>query len=225
MSEKIQSRSNFIRHYTDVDALFHILRGGLRFSKPKQTWDDKNDYFTLHKYEQLTQQHVFVLCFCNNIGNTHHWSYFGQNLPTLCSGCNKLIKCNIKFNRKKLQTALKARGLSLRPVVYCKSSEIKDKLNSIEILPVLKKWEYRVEQELRVVVIQEAADQPANFEVVNCIESINILLSGRSEHYRNIKEQILDELPTVKVNFSGVRNSPRWKSAINKQLKNNCLTQ
>lgn len=222
MIRKSSKSNGSIRHYTDVDALFKILDNGLMFSRPRPTWDDKNDYYTLHKYEELKQKDVYVLCFCNEIGNTHHWSYFGSNkYPTICAGCFKSIKCNIKLNRAKFEEKLAQRHLSLKDIIYCKSTEISQKLLSIEDLPLLKKNEYCIENELRVLaIVNQGSKRPDNIQITpECIEGISILLPNSSTMYKQLKKELNTMYPKIIIKFSGVRNSPRWKTYISNQLK------
>ncbi len=70
--------SKFIRHYTNVGALFGILDKGFMLSKPNENWDDQNDYFTLKKYAEHMKKDVYVLCFCDGLGGVEHWFYYGQ---------------------------------------------------------------------------------------------------------------------------------------------------
>lgn len=217
-----QQKSDFIRHFTDVDALFKILSGGIKFSKPSKAWDDKNDVYCIRQYSKHTGKNVFVLCFCSGIGNIHHWTYFGSNTAIACKGCYKTIKCNIKLNREKFAKALEQEGYQLKPVKYSTREKLVENFTDMESLPYLKRNEYCVEQELRVVVLKSKGSKAPIFKIPeNCIESVNILLDNNSRSlYKRIKKELIKEFPYLgqinKIDYNGSMDSEAWKGEVNR---------
>ena len=234
-----KKKFEFIRHYTNVGALFNILDNGIRFSKPNPNWDDQNDFFTLEKYKQHLNEtggkkEVFLICFCGDLGNVHHWYYYGSsNSNTMYENCYENIKCNIKLNKSKFDELLKRQNPSLRlkPLHYVLSSSsattkpekgtmtLEEYLTDWDKLLYVKRREYYVEQEWRVVAVAE--QQPPSIDIKECIEAITILIDEDSFIFSHIKEMIACKYPNLKYKVlnSGVHKSKTWEIEINKIIK------
>ena len=231
MENSCQKESKYIRHFTDVDALFKILEGGLRFSKPSTKWDDENDLYCVNKYAELIGKDVYVLCFCAGIGNIHDWTYFGSSIiSNTCAYCYKTIKCNIKLNRAKVEKALKEQGFrQLEPMIYCTTKRLKENFNNKHQLPYLKRNEYCIEQELRSIIECEKGiiNSPSLIIPLECIEGINILIDKNSKKvYNSIKKELESRYPHLKgkIDFNGSMDSRRWKTEVNKIINNKEIT-
>lgn len=232
----------YIRHYTNVKALFGILKKGFRFAEPRANWDDLNDYFTLIEYGKLTDKDVYTLCFCEGLGNAHHWFYYGYNTNALTyENCYENIKCNIKLDTKRFEQLLKQQDktLELREVKYVITNEeaslkkypdhktLSEVLYSKEDLPILKRCEYETEKEWRVVLLKDkkAADEPKEdiytSNIMGCIEKISLLLDEESITYRLLEKKITCMYPELKgkIDNSGVHKSKRWEQEINRLIK------
>ena len=225
----------YFRHYTDVNALLGILEGGLRLSKPKKSWDDLNDYYTVQKYAEYINKDVFVLCLCESLGNAHHWYYYGYSHDGF-ENIYKNIKCNIKLNGSKLRSILNKRGLTPQKMIYAITNEkaslnkhpklqtLKRVFKNMNNLPYLKRAEYRVEKEWRVISEVNKAENckidnsPEPIEIKDCIESITLLADEHSCIYCLIEKEITSMYPQLrgKVKSSGVHISERWHNEIEK---------
>ena len=235
-----------IRHYTNLKALWGILEKGFRFGTPRDDWDDLNDYFTLSHYEELTNSKVFVICFCAGLGNAHHWYYYGYNTGAMTyENCTDNIKCNIKLDRQKFENKLHLRGLKLKPVKYAITNEeasLNDRpthntldqvLMCKEDLLYIKRSEYEVEKELRIIALKDKKkaseieqSRPDNIsDFIDCIESITLLLDEESVVYRLLEKKIVFMYPALKgkINNSGVHKSLRWKKEIQKIIRDRDL--
>ena len=192
---KKEGGKQFIRHYTNVYALFRILGGGFKFGQPREDWDDLNDVFTLNKYGEIEQKKVYIICFCSGLGNAHHWFYYGNRSSSAqYENCWDNIKCNIKLDRLKFEKLLKSRGLELKPVKYAITNEEASKrghpiheilekaLKSEEDLCLLKRSEYEIEKEWRIVVLKNPdEEEPAPIDnFMDCIEQISLLVDRES---------------------------------------------
>lgn len=207
-----------LRHYTNVDALFKILEsGGLKFAEPSDKWEDKNDRYCVEKYSKIKQKKARVLCFCNGIGNIHHWSYFHEhNLPKSCEGCRKGIACHIRFKNEFKAIIEEKFANYAQDIQYCSIQDLQNYgSEQIDILPYLKRSEYRVEQEFRVLCMDEK-EQILKFDS-NMVEAVVLLLDPNCDEYKKIKHQLEKEFPYLKghIQYSGVHHSCDWETAIN----------
>ncbi len=222
--------SKFIRHYTNVGALFGILDKGFMLSKPNENWDDQNDYFTLKKYAEHMKKDVYVLCFCDGLGSVHHWFYYGQNNKnTFFEKCYENIKCNIKLNKKAFENKLSG-DLSLKKVEYVLSNKeatrnpnsttktLAEYVDSWDKLPYVKRKEYDVEKEWRIVALRDEGDKPEPLPILDCVESITFLIDEDSFIYCMLKNMIKCKYPQLecKIDNSGVHKSKIWENEINK---------
>lgn len=213
----------FIRHYTDVDALFKILRNGLRFSKPSSNWQDKNDKWALERYQELRRNNkdVFVLCFCDGIGNIHHWDAFGHKGDKWKNKKHK-IKCYIKIDKAKFTEYLHSIGYQLVEVEYPILTKIQTDYatNIVEKLPYLKRSEYSVEHELRIVAEFDHNDSSHYLPIRSFVHSITLSMDATSSEYKQIKQELIKEfaLSSKQITHSGVYNSPKWQNTIEQLL-------
>lgn len=243
---KPESKPGFVRHYTNVGALFKILEGGLKFGTPREDWDDLNDYFTLDKYKECknkyteckNQKNIYVICFCECLGSVHHWYYYGSSRnQNVFEDCYKNIKCCIKLNRAKLDNLLSLHSLSLEKVEYLISNEdassnketttqtVESYLDNLEKLPYIKRIEYAVEKEWRIVTLSN--NEPSPLDIKDCIEGISILIDETSPLYCLIKCNIINKYPYLYniIDNNGIHKSKRWEEEVMKVINNKFLKQ
>lgn len=234
MEEKQQ---DYVRHYTTVECLKLILKGErLKFSSSREKWDDKNDRFTVELYEHESGDKIATLCFCDGIGNAHHWLYFGssQNLKTTK---DSHIGCNIRFKKEKIEQLIKEQfendylpysGKVLVPMQYYAKKDVKESSIQIGDLPFLKRSEYKVEKELRVAIIcHETREYFLNFTLED-IEEITLLLSPTESQYETTIHEICQLVPECKrdllkekFNYSGVTSSEEWQDIVKEKISQN----
>ena len=215
-----------------------ILDNGLWLSKPKMDWDDLNDYLTLTKYAEHKKKDVYVLCFCGELGSVHHWYYYGRSGGGLAfEDCYKNIKCTIKLNREKFEQLLDKRGLKLQQVEYVLSNEERSKKKNTDTktldevvdkwdkLPIVKRVEYKVEDEWRVIAIGKGKNEltpPDSIDIKECVENVYILLDECSSMYCLVKNLIISKFPWLedKIDVNGVHKSRIWEYEVNHIINN-----
>ena len=149
--------TNTIRHFTNVDALFKILKSGLKFSSGR-SWADKNDAYDIERYKKIVNKDVAILCMCDGKGNMYHWTNLGHK-NIFCKYSN--IKCNIAFYKDDFLEYVSSLNKfeKPRPIIYCDETEtITQELSNI---PFLKNKEYIVEKEIRLLYIGDNAQKEA----------------------------------------------------------------
>lgn len=208
-----------LRHFTSVDALIHILSEGFRFSSP-DGWEDKNDEYCVKQYGKLIGKKLYALCFCKGKGNIHHWSAFGHQKG---HSIYKHIPCAIEINVNQFQQALSQRQMQLTPIKYVKQDDITKDLTSINDLPFVKRNEYRVEREQRILVeCDESTDTagPNPLQIpISAVERVTILVQ-KDELYQQARKRLIRLFPSLdgKIIDSGIKNSQNWQDKVEKHI-------
>jgi len=135
--------TDFLRRYTNIPALIHLLTAKKITLLDPASWDDKNDSHFLSLYrEKKSLQTVLALCFTQTSETYHHWRVFADGSSGIC----------ITFDREELVAAMKKqRGVSAKAVRYLKLPEIRRKRLKVDDLPFLKRFPYGDEREFRIV--------------------------------------------------------------------------
>lgn len=76
---------NYLRRYTDLPTLLHLLiERELTFLDPSR-WDDKNDAFYMEKYREFNAlRTLLALCFTQAPETYHHWRVFCSGPSGVC---------------------------------------------------------------------------------------------------------------------------------------------
>ena len=95
----------FLRRYTDLPALIHLLRTeSITFLDPS-SWDDKNDAYFMKLYKDKKRLTTLLAICCSQGSETyHHWRVFSHGPSGVC----------ISFKRQPLIDALKRVDKSIR---------------------------------------------------------------------------------------------------------------
>lgn len=218
--EQKDNQTQWIRHFTSVDALFKILAEGFRFASPRN-WQDKNDVYCVKRFEELQKKKLYILCFCKGVGNAYHWTAFGHHgVGSLCKGCYKNVPCNIQINTAVFEKEIQQQGMSLQDVIYYKT--VSQDFNNIHQLPLLKRFGYRVEKETRIIVMRDSEDNSGvpNLKIPEkAIGGINILRTD-NDLYKQIKQELINRFPFLKdkIKYNGTIDSPNWQSSVKQQI-------
>jgi len=133
----------FLRRYTELPALIHMLRTRQITLLDPQTWDDRNDshYLSLYKQKKSLKT-VLALCFTACSETYHHWRVFAHGTSGVC----------IRLNRPAVLKALRTHG-SIRTgkVKYLTLKQIRDRHLTVRELPFLKRAAFEPEEEYRVI--------------------------------------------------------------------------
>jgi hypothetical protein len=147
------SPTTYLRRYTNLPALLHILRSRTITLLDPKSWDDQNDsyYMALYK-EKKSLKSVLALCFASVPETYHHWHVFSGGSAGVC----------IVFDRKALIEAVSSRmGTTCREVRYLTIASAREHKFRIAELPFLKRVGYKPEGEFRVLYESKRHDHPA----------------------------------------------------------------
>lgn len=202
-----------IRHFTSVENLESILQDGLKMGNTKK-WEDKNDSYGIQCYAELQNgQKVLVLCFCATKGNVYHWNSLKNGEDLMCSID---IRKNDFFEYiKKLDGFQKPKS-----VIYCNNDDVLN-LQNTDDLPYLKRAEYEIEKEIRILYIGKETEVYIP-DIRDYVEQITIGTSD-DEKIKQIKEELkkkLSESLRVPITTNGFMNSKFWQQNIDKIIAN-----
>ncbi len=140
---------SFLRRYTDLPALLHLLSTKKLTLLDPKTWDDSNDSHYLSLYKQKKNcKTVLALCFSQAAETYHHWRVFSGSSSGIC----------VLFDRQPLLKALQSEvGVQVGEVNYLTLSKARRRKPKTEELPFIKRFAFIDESEYRVVF--ESADE------------------------------------------------------------------
>ncbi len=152
-----------LRRYTDLPALFYMLRRRKITLLNPASWDDRNDSYYLDLYkERKGLGAVLALCF-TEVGETyHHWRVFSPGTSGVC----------IRFDKEILVEHMCRRiGMHVGPTQYKMMDHVRQKPPSLEDLPFLKRYAFRDEREFRLIYESKKTISVKDFSIP--IESID----------------------------------------------------
>lgn len=197
----------YLRRYTDLPALFHLLQvKQLTLLDPK-TWDDKNDSFFMSLFkEKKNLKTVLALCFSQAPETYHHWRVFSHGPSGVC----------IVFDRVKLLEDLKAHGdIQAKGMEYLSLPKAKQREFRIDELPFIKRYGFKPETEFRVVFTSQkeevsALPVPIRLESIRSISLSPWMHSTLSESTVKAIREIQD-CAKLKVSRSTLISNEQWK--------------
>lgn len=203
--------NNVLKRYIDFTGVIGTLKNGLRFSDGIN-WIDKNDVYDITKYNEMSNDKLLLLCFCDGAGSIYHWGL------SLIQSADKVldyhdVRCCMEFDKGKLTKKIHELGLDLKSAQYCTFDEIKNK--SIADLPYLKRIEYSIEKECRVVcqVPKDFQEYKYITDIKDCLNKVTI---GQCtpEQYAKIKIELLEYLTEEQIKENLFLESPKWTKCI-----------
>ncbi len=205
-------------HFTSVGNLYQILQTGLKLSDGKN-WKDKNDLYGIDIYREYQNgNNVLVLCFCNNRGNVFLWND-KEYSPTIQL---KDYRCCIKFKKNALSKHIKTIAGVKQPrlIEYCSNEDVLNSQYAIEDIPYLKRKEYEIEHEVRIIYIGLEKEKFIP-NINDCISEITIE-TNRKDVLRQLQTELRNpkyNAAHIKIKTNGYKNSSIWKNNI-KALSN-----
>src|SRR5262249_26604235 len=198
----------FLRRYTNIPALIHLLTGRTITLLDPVSWDDKNDSHFLALYrEKKSLATVLALCFTQTTETYHHWRVFADGSSGVC----------VTFDKDRLLSAMKKqRGVTARAVRYLKLPEIKKRKLKADDLPFLKRFPYGDEREFRIVYASKSV-KTAFLDIdipLGCIRRITLspwipaVLTG---HLKDTLRRI-DGCAELKIARSTLIGNEQWKN-------------
>src|ERR1700674_572878 len=133
----------FLRRYTNLPVVIHMLRTSrMTFLNPA-TWDDKNDSYFMELYKRARNlQSLLALCFSQETETYHHWRVFADGPSGVC----------ISFHKSELIHAVKRHsGITVREVSYVRLNDLESKIRKAHSLPFLKRAPFEPECEFRFI--------------------------------------------------------------------------
>lgn len=156
---------DFLRRYTTLPQLIHLLRTrSLTLLDPKH-WDDKNDGALIEKYRQKYDfERILALCFTQASETYHHWRIYAHGIGGVC----------IEFNKQRLLATLKKQsGLRSGSVEYVRIDRLADYQGKPRRWPFIKRRPYAGEEEFRIIYEDERLKAPDSFQVPFDLKAIN----------------------------------------------------
>ena len=135
--------SGFLKRYTELPYLLHLLKTKqITLVNPK-LWDDKNDSHHIESYKnQKSLESVLALCLTDASETYHHWKVFSSGTAGVC----------IEFDKDRLLSWAKGiNGLRTGAVTYRTMNSVRGTPPMLEELPFLKRHAFRDEREFRLI--------------------------------------------------------------------------
>lgn len=156
----------YLRRYTHLPALLHLLRERKLTLLDPSSWDDSNDSYYVNEYKSKRElRTVLALCLSQAPETYHHWRVFAGSPAGVC----------IRFRQGSLLRVLRqVKGVSVGVVQYLKIAEARKQALSIDELPFVKRAAFEDEAEVRVLY-ESAADSHVSLEIpisLDCISRI-----------------------------------------------------
>ena len=198
----------YLRRYTDLPALLHLLSSKTITLLDPKTWDDRNDAFFMSQYvDRKKLKALLALCFSQVPETYHHWHVFSKGPAGVC----------IVFDRAELLAALhRQAGVSADSVEYLTLNEAKKYEFKVKRLPFLKRAGFKPEGEFRV--IYESSTTPAGFINIplehSCIRSVSLSpwLNANLSDSAVKAVRAIDGCAKLRVSRSTLISNEQWKA-------------
>src|SRR5690349_21182641 len=134
---------NFLRRYTNLPVVIHMLKTGkITFLNPA-AWDDRNDSYFMELYKSARKlRSLLALCFSQETETYHHWRVFADGPSGIC----------VSFDKSELIHAVKRRaGVTVNEVSYVRLHKFNSRTRKVPSLPFLKRAPFKPEREFRFI--------------------------------------------------------------------------
>lgn len=203
----MSSGTTYLRRYTDLPALLHLLTAKQITLLDPKTWDDRNDAYFMSLYKERKKlKTLLALCFSQSPETYHHWRVFSNGPAGVC----------IVFNRAPLVASLKKAGVSTGPMKYLTLKSAKGRTFTINDLPFLKRYGFKPENEFRAVYSSTATEElslPVDIGI-DSVRSISLSPWMHSSLASSTVAAIraIDNCRALKVSRSTLISNEQWKS-------------
>lgn len=204
---KSNSTGNFLRRYTELPFLFHLLQEKKLTLLNPQSWDDKNDSHLVESYRRSKNlQSVFALCFTEAPETYHHWKVFSGNSSGVC----------IEFKKARLLNSInELQNLRHGNVNYKTIKSIRQATPAIDQLPFLKRYPFRDEKEYRLIYenTNESVDSKEIDFDFNAVSKIVINPWMPEKILVSVKNAIhnLTDCNSLRIHRTTIVNNDEWK--------------
>jgi hypothetical protein len=196
----------FLRRYSNLPSLLHLLTTkSLTFLDP-ETWDDKNDSLFMRLYKKKKElDTLLAVCFSQESETYHHWSVFA-------SGSSGVY---ISFKKAELLAELEQyEGIRARAVSYIQLDDLRQTTRKVNNLPFMKRAPFRPESEFRVLF--EEKGKPRSYVDIDiplsCIARIHLspwMPRAVAESVKSVVKSV-DGVREVDIVRSTLIQNDRW---------------
>ena len=218
----------FLRRYTNLASVIHILRTRTITLLDPANWDDRNDFTLIDAYKNHlesvgnTRKVILALCFTERAERYHYWRVFAAGADG----------CQIKFNKKEFLTTFSEEpGIISERVKYKTIEDIRGTrgaalLNNSNQLPFLKRKAFEDEREFRIIYVGDDSDEHSlrakDFNIdLRCVTQIKLnpwmppsVATSAIEHLRAI-----EGCADIKIMKSTLTESETWKKFANRAMQ------
>lgn len=198
----------YLRRYTDLPVLLHLLQSRTLTLLDPKTWDDKNDSFFMSVYREKRQfKTVLALCFSQTPETYHHWRVFSGGPSGVC----------IVFDRTNLLADLRQEpNIKYGSMEYVTLPNAKKRRFQKDELPFVKRYGYKPENEFRAVYTSSDDELPSlavplRLESIRSISLSPWMHSSLSDSTAKAIRAI-DGCSKLKVSRSTLISNELWKS-------------
>lgn len=198
----------YLRRYTDLPALLHLLASKQITLLDPKTWDDKNDSYFMSVYKDKKRlKSVLALCFSQSPETYHHWRVFSNGPAGVC----------IVFDRQKLLDDLrKEPAVATGRIDYLTMPQAKKKVFQVNGLPFIKRYGYKPEAEFRVIYTSATKELPVlDLPIqISSIRSVSLSPWMHGTLSKSTADAIraIDSCGKIKVSRSTLISNEQWKS-------------
>lgn len=204
----------FLRRYTELPELLHILRTKKITLLDYQLWADKNDVYFMNKYkEKSNYKSVLALCFTETSEKYHHWKVYTKGSNGVC----------IVFNNLYLKDAFaNDDNVICHPIIYQTIKDIKNHPVQVRDLPFVKRLPYQDEKEYRIIYSDSESEikfKEYPIDILSCIEKIVLSPWLPEALFYSIKKVIkgIEGASSLPVHMTHLLEYARWK-----EVADNC---
>jgi hypothetical protein len=200
-------KPTYLRRYTDLPALLHLLSCRQITLLDPKAWDDRNDSFYMSLYKERKKlKTVLALCFSQASETYHHWRVFSNGPAGVC----------IVFERDALLKALKKAGVSTGPMNYFTLKKARERAFRVDQLPYVKRFGFKPEREYRAVYTSRS-DEQLSIPIpitLDCIRSISLSPWMHASLSKSTVAAIrrIEGCGRLKVSRSTLISNERWKN-------------
>jgi len=207
-------KRSFLRRYTNLAGVIHILGTRNIALLDPESWDDSNDVFFMQRYKELKKaKSVAALCFAQETETYHHWRVFSPGSDGVCLDLDRE-----RFLRIFARDTDVCHGL----VNYEAIDSLRRSKPSVEELPYLKRLPYKHESEFRVVhtALSKSKPYPKYKMPINCINKVVLSPWMPKPLVKSVKELLksIDGCRTLTVYQTTVIDNPTWKGIAAKAM-------
>lgn len=198
----------YLRRYTHLPALIHVLRSGSITLVDPSTWDDSNDTFYLSEFRRRRNlKSVLALCLSGADESYHYWKVFAGHPSGVC----------IRLRQGTLLKALQnVAGVTVGAMDYRKMTSARKKSLTVDEFPFVKRDAYVDEKEVRILWTSNT-EVRSNLEIPipqGCIGRISLSPWLPKALVKSTKEQLrgIPGWSHLEVVRSTIVASEEWKN-------------